>query len=396
MGKTRDEYLKIHWTRYPAFPSAAVKRGRVGAEDMQLESLLEMQMSDSQIKARDVLQNGDLVALLNKNKVLLLAPNLSTRTDVGQWAANKDWQDFLQHVRRYFLGKSFQEVKTPTLVACPGTEPSLDVFETEFREGSKSRRFYLPTSPELNLKKLLAEGAENIFEIAAVFRNGEITPRHRPEFTMLEWYRAFSSLDSIRTDAQQLVAFLAAALNEKPPEKVLSFTVAELFKQHLNFDFKPATSAAELQKLAELHGVDVRSATCIDDYFYLIFMEKLEFKWPAESLVFVEKYPPYQAALARVDSDGWAERFEIYWGGFELANAFHELNDPVVQRQRSAEDLQKKMQSQKPPVALDEKFFQALEFGLPPAGGIALGLERLYMVLRGKKDIGLINRIYEG
>ena len=130
MGKTRDEYLKIHWTRYPAFPSAAVKRGRVGAEDMQLESLLEMQMSDSQIKARDVLQNGDLVALLNKNKVLLLAPNLSTRTDVGQWAANKDWQDFLQHVRRYFLGKSFQEVKTPTLVACPGTEPSLDVFET--------------------------------------------------------------------------------------------------------------------------------------------------------------------------------------------------------------------------------------------------------------------------
>ena len=179
-----------------------------------------------------------------------------------------------------------------------------------------------------------------------------------------------------------------------PPAAVLSFSVSDLFKKHLNFDLRPDTTEAELRALAEHFEVDVKSATCIDDYFYLLFMEKIEFQWPDDALVFVEKYPPYQAALARLDQQGWAERFEIYWKGFELANAFHELNDPVLQRQRSAEDLQKKTQQKKQLVELDEKFFKALEFGLPPSGGIALGLERLYMVFRGKNDIGAISRIY--
>lgn len=395
MGKTRDEFLNLHWTRYPAMPVGAVKRGRVGAAaDLTLESFAQLRMAGLPTKAQDVLQNGDLVAVLNTQEVVLLAPNTTPRIDAGNWAQQKDWQSFLHLVRGFFINKSFQEVKTPTLVSCPGTEPSLDVFETEFRQGADSHRFYLPTSPELNLKKLLAEGAENIFEIAAVFRNGEITPRHRPEFTMLEWYRAYSDLGPIRADCKELISYLAAAMGAPPPAAVLSFSVSDLFKKHLNFDLRPDTTEAELRALAEHFEVDVKSATCIDDYFYLLFMKKIEFHWPDDALVFVEKYPPYQAALARLDQQGWAERFEIYWKGFELANAFHELNDPVLQRQRSAEDLQKKTQQKKQLVELDEKFFKALEFGLPPSGGIALGLERLYMVFRGKNDIGAISRIY--
>jgi lysyl-tRNA synthetase class 2 len=116
-------------------------------------------------------------------------------------------------------------------------------------------------------------------------------------------------------------------------------------------------------------------------------MEKIENQWPKDRLVFVEKYPPYQAALARVGSDGWAERFEAYWQGLELANAFHELNNPVLQRERAEDDLKKKQQLGKKPIELDAEFFAALDYGLPPAAGIALGLERLYMALYRLPDI---------
>ena len=394
MGKIRDEFLQLHWTRYPEMPRESLARGRVQHLSVQHISLKQSPMAGAPvISASEVLRDGDIVAVLPDQSVLLLAPNLSDRSH-GTWAQHKIWQEFLGLVRDFFKNKSFQEVKTPTLVTCPGTEPSIEVFKTEFRLESKRRTYFLPTSPELNLKKLLAEGAEKIFEIAPVFRNSELTLRHRPEFQMLEWYRAYSGLDAIRDDATQLISHLSEKLGCTAPDSVLSFSIAELFLQHLNFNLTPFTTAEELRTLAAKHGVDVSSAGCIDDYFYLIFMEKIEFRWPESALVFVEKYPPYQAALARVDSEGWAERFEIYWRGYELANAFHELNDPVLQRSRALEDLEKKKQSKKSEISLDENFFKALEFGLPPSGGIALGLERLYMVLHNVNDIAGINRIY--
>ena len=270
---------------------------------------------------------------------------------------------------------------------CPGTEPSLDVFETEVFLESKKQKFYLPTSPEINLKKILSTGAERIFEIAAVFRNNEKTDRHNPEFLMLEWYRAFAHLSQIKHDTIELVEYLCDQLKVERPKEVLTFTIPELFKKYCNFDFKPETTMTDLKSLAETLKVDINSAQTIDDYFYLIFMEKIEFQWPADRLVIVEKYPPYQAALARIGKDGFAERFEVYWQGLELANAFHELNDPTLQRQRSNEDLEKKKILNKPIVNLDEEFFKALEFGLPPSSGIALGVERLYMAMKKIKII---------
>jgi lysyl-tRNA synthetase class 2 len=250
---------------------------------------------------------------------------------------------------------------------------SLEPFETEFILGSSQTKLFLPTSPELNLKKLLAEGADRIFEIAPVFRNNESTERHSHEFTMLEWYRSFAHLSTIKLDTIELIEFAADLLKVERPKEVLSFNVAELFKLHCQFDLTPQTSLEELRELAKKLKVDVQSAQSIDDYFYLIFIEKIENRWPQDRLVFVEKYPPYQAALARIGADGWAERFEVYWKGLELANAFHELNNPEVQRARAEEDLRKKTS----------------------AGRKAVGLERLYMALTDTQNISEFKQIFE-
>ncbi len=393
MSKTRDEYLTNHWQKYPEAPRGALKFGRVHQHRLGVQNLAECKAKDDpNFKGSDILIDGDLVAIMPQNQFILLAPNLTKNTgfykfENDPWTKNKNWFEYITHIRIFFKEKRFLDVKTNTLVKCPGTEPSLDVFETEFILGSKTEKFYLPTSPEINLKKLLSAGADRIFEIAPVFRNGEKTQRHNPEFLMLEWYRAYASLSQIKHDMIELIEYLCDQLKIERPKEVLTFSIPELFKKHCDFDLKPETTIEELKSLAVKLNVDTKSATSIDDYFFLIFMEKIEFGWPKDRLVFIEKYPPYQAALARIDKVGWAERFEVYWQGYELANAFHELNDPVLQRQRSNEDLQKKISMNKPVVGLDEEFFQALEFGMPPSSGVALGVERLYMAMKGISDI---------
>lgn len=336
----------------------------------------------------EYLQEGDIVAVISANEILLLAPQkepLPPRTFHEETL--RTWNRYLQGVRDFFNSREFLEVKTPSLVVCPGTEPTLDVFSTDLKIGSAVRKLYLPTSPELHLKKALALGAEKIFELAPCYRNGELTERHQPEFMMLEWYRAYDNLNTIKKDVQDLVHSLCALLDVMPPQSVQSYSVAELFKLHCGFELRTDTTKEELKALAARLNVDVHSAESIDDYFFLIFMEKIEPKLSPEDLIFVEKYPPYQAALARLTADGWGDRFEVYWKGYELANAFHELNHPEIQRLRSAEDIEKKKDLHKEVVALDNEFFQCLEAGMPPSGGIALGLERLFMALFGKHRI---------
>jgi elongation factor P--(R)-beta-lysine ligase len=396
MSKTRDDYLLNHWKQYPEMPRGALRWGRVEQLRLGVQILGEWALKDShKYKAGEVLQDGDLVALMPASELVLLAPNLTLRpARDDQWPEFKRWFEFLTFVRTFFQQKRFQEVTTPTLVVCPGTEPSLEVFETVYENGRQQQKFFLPTSPELNIKKLLAEGAERVFEIASVFRNGEKTEKHEPEFLMLEWYRAFANFSAIKMDMIEFVEQMADQMKVERPVEVLTFTMPDLFRQHCNFDFKPTTTAEELKNLAQKLNVDIQSATTIDDYFYLIFIDKIENKLPNDRLVFVEKYPPYQAALARIGADGWAERFEVYWKGLELGNAFHELNDPAVQRLRSEEDLVKKQLFGKKPIGLDEKFFAALEYGVPPSSGIAVGLERLFMALMNIQKIQQLKKIF--
>lgn len=395
MTHRRDEFLEQHWKAYPECPRGFLQYGRVHQLRLGVNNISDYKLatdSEQTFKASEVLVDGDLIALMSAGQCVLLAPNLTGRSlffkaEDDPWLKKKSFFEYQHLIRQFFKEKRFLEVKTPTLVDCPGTEPSLDVFETQFDLGSQKKKLFLPTSPELHLKKILALGADRIFEIAPVFRNNEKSERHHYEFLMLEWYRSMSYLANIKHDMIELVEYLADKLRVERPKEVLTFTIPDLFKTYCQFDLKPTTSATELKELALRLNVDVQSATTIDDYFYLIFLEKIENKWPLDRLVFVEKYPPYQAALARIDKDGWAERFEVYWQGYELANAFHELNDPALQRQRSLEDLQKKESLGKKNVTLDENFFKALEYGMPPAAGIAVGVERLYMALKNVKSI---------
>ena len=389
MSKRRDEYLEKHWLKYPEMPRGALRYGRSEQMRIGTQNLTEWTFKDApEIKAGDVLLDGDLLALMPSNQLVMLAANRTDRKPkFDKWPEQKKWFYFLTLVRTFFKEKRFQDVKTATLVICPGTEPTIEVFETEFSLGSKKIKFFLTTSPELNLKKLLTEGAERIFEIASVFRDGELTDKHHPEFTMLEWYRAFSNFSAVKMDMIELVEYLSDQMKVDRPLEVLTFSIPDLFLKHCQFELKPSTTEDELKALAVKLNVDVSSAQTMDDYFYLIFMEKIEFQWPSDRLVFIEKYPPYQAALARIGSDGWAERFEVYWNGLELANAFHELNNPDIQRQRAADDLVKKKLSGKKEITLDADFFTALDYGLPPSSGIAVGLERLFMAMHRMNNI---------
>lgn len=325
-------------------------------------------------------------------EVILLAPCL-LETDSKPFAISPvvfKFTEFRQDLREHFRKLGFSELATPTLVNCPGTEPFLDVFSTEFSTGTSAdrprRTYYLPTSPELHLKKALAMGADCVFELRPCFRNGEVSEKHSPEFWMLEWYRAFANLEDLKKDCQQLIKSLTG-LEQLQFSEV---SISELFAQ-LGFELKPDTSTETLKTWCRRLGLKIEGFELWDDLFYLIFVDRIESFLPSQQPLFVVDYPPSQAALARVNERGWADRFELYWRGFEIANAYFELNDPVEQRRRSLADLESRRQLGKSQLVLDEDFFLALQAGLPPAAGIALGVERLFMAANNIDDISQLS-----
>jgi len=386
----RNQYLENQWIRYPAMPENSDLAGRL---ESITEQRIEIQNKGSwPISSKcqfpfQILEKNDLVALEMREgqvqNLTLLAPSLENPVKVSSnQKIQSQWFEFLANIRKFFAGKTFSEVQTPTLVVCPGTEPFLDLFSTQFQQGRKTKKYYLPTSPELHLKKMLAAGYERIFEIRPCFRNGEISERHQPEFWMLEWYRAYSNLEQILQDTLHLIEFLGGRI-----EGFQRKTMADLFKEKLNFNLTPTTSIEELKKLGKSLDLKVQDFQIWDDVFYFIFIEKIEPFLNSEQPLVVEKYPPSQAALARLTEDGWGERFEIYWKGLEICNAFHELNDPDVQTLRFQTDLQQKLCLGKEAPPIDQDFIQALLAGMPPSGGNALGLERLFMALTGIQTI---------
>jgi lysyl-tRNA synthetase class 2 len=327
-------------------------------------------------------QNTNLVF----KKILLLAPCLGQEIlETSDQELFRSWIQFLNQVRQYFINQKFDEIKTPTLVVCPGTEPFLEPFVTEYKFGQTTQEYFLPTSPELSLKKCLARGWHKIFEIRPCFRNGEKSAWHSTEFYMLEWYRSFENLEAIKIDICMLLDDLEFPGWKK--SKLVSLSMADLFKKYLQFELKPNTRASELLSLAAKLNLQAGSDWDFDDIFYLLYIEKIEPRLGEFEFLILEKYPPSQAALARLTSEGWGERFEFYINGVEIANAFHELNDPQIQRLRFEEDLAKKKKYGKRNIPLDENFLLHLEQGMPPAAGIALGLERLFMICAKIRDI---------
>lgn len=405
----RDLFLAHHWSRYIAFRSGDFSKfncGRIcGKESDQLTlrvdleertitarkwaaiSLREPKAAESVPPVTEVLSVGDWIGVDANGEVVLFAPCSKTGVSMLQ-AANsfetkaKAWAAFLARIRQFFAERNFVEVTTPTLARSPGTEPFLDPLKLVIETDQSSLERFLITSPEFSLKRALAAGLPRIFEIAKCFRNKEGGPHHRVEFHMLEWYRSFASLDEIADDTEQLLRCFA------PKVSLQRVTVRELFRDYADCELHASTSRDELASAAARLAVRIDPSDDFADIFHRIFLEKIEPKIAElTSPLLISGYPPSMAALSRISRDGFADRFEIYWRGLELCNAFHELNDPSENLKRFEKDNLEKIRSGRMPVPIDDALMRALDLGVPPSGGIALGLERLFMAVHGISDI---------
>jgi lysyl-tRNA synthetase class 2 len=301
-------------------------------------------------------------------------------------------------IRSFFKGRGFHEVETPILVPKPSTESNLEVFETRLRTATGlDRRAFLIMSPEYSIKKLLAGGMENIFEITRCFRNNEEVSRlHNPEFSMLEWYRTGADYRKIMEDFENLFVQMVKITrgNDGKSLKYLGekydltlpwprVSVTEVFKKYCGVDTETLLDAERFKRKAREKGYQVKEGDTWEQVFYQLFFNEIEpvFK-ETRKPVFVYDYPLAQAALARrkVSDPRFAERFEVFLAGIELGNCFSELTDAAEQRKRLEEEIGERMRLGKTEYPIDEEFLRALEAGFPDTAGIAVGIDRLVML----------------
>jgi len=289
-------------------------------------------------------------------------------------------------IRDFFATRGVLEVETPILSVAGNTEPNIDSFHTDFsgHVDAGGRRRWLRTSPEYPLKRLLAAGVGDCYELGRVFRNGEAGGRHNPEFTMLEWYRVGWDHHRLMHETAELVRQALALVGRTASLRVLSYR--ELFQQHAGVDPFAADEAALRAALGEVH-IDPVGLTR-DDWLDLLMTHRIQPHFDDAVMTAVHDWPASQAALARIraGSPPLAERFELYLGTVELANGYHELNDAHEQRARFNSDLQRRHARGQVQPALDEALLDALP-GLPHCAGVAVGVDRLLMAMNGTPRI---------
>ncbi len=277
-------------------------------------------------------------------------------------------------------------METPLLCQATVTDPHIESFVAQ--EPRQGRARYLHTSPEFAMKRLLAAGSGSIYQVCKVFRQGEAGRQHNPEFTMLEWYRLEFDHHQLMDEVESLVRELLDGYRTLAASH--RFTYREAFQRHAGLD-PLTTSITELQAAAIQHGIEVIGLddSNTDPWLDLLMTHVVEPALPQDGPVFIYDYPASQAALSRVRRSvpPVAERFELYLGGMELANGFHELTDAQEQRQRFVADLATRESTGLPAVPIDERFLAALEEGLPPCAGVALGIDRIVMVASGARTI---------
>ena len=278
----------------------------------------------------------------------------------------------LQDIRAYFSERNVLEVETPLISRAGNTDPEIQSIRTD--TGG-----YLRTSPEFPLKRLLASGSGDIFELGRVFRAAESGRFHNPEFTMLEWYRTGFSYHQLMEEVADLVRFCGRGKFDQWPQQSLSYR--QLFLHHLDLDPFTADSR-ELSATALKHGItdiELGRRQWLDLLISLVIQPAL----PEKGLTFVYDFPAEQAALARIrpETPPLAERFELYLGRTELANGYQELTDASEQRQRFYTENAQREKRAEPVCEVDHHLIAALEHGLPECAGVALGVDRLLMNL---------------
>ncbi|OGT77019.1 MAG: EF-P lysine aminoacylase GenX [Gammaproteobacteria bacterium RIFCSPLOWO2_02_FULL_47_50] len=288
----------------------------------------------------------------------------------------------LEKLRKFMNKHGILEVETPILVDAAVSDPHIESFETalQYPGGRHIRKHFLHTSPEYAMKRLLASGSGPIYQICRVFRDNEIGKYHNPEFTMLEWYRPEYDHHQLMDELDELLQ----VLNFKPAQKK---TYAEVFKEKTDLD--PHTTAlVELQKTATDYGYTAQGderSVLLDFIFSHCVCDHLGHECPH----MIYDFPVVQSALARIrhSDPPVAERFELFIHGLEIANGFHELCDAGEQKKRFVQDNLQREKSGKPEVFIDEKFIEALKYGLPPCAGVAVGVDRLLMAMHHCTDI---------
>ena len=285
-----------------------------------------------------------------------------------------------RRVRAFLDERDVLEVETPILSAAGNSEPNIESFTTLFsgHVDAGARERWLRTSPEYPLKRLLAAGLGDCYELGRVFRNGEAGGRHNPEFTMLEWYRVGWDHRRLAGEAVELVQAALGLVGRQAQVRVCSYR--DLFLDGLGLD--PFTAPLDaLQAPLAASRIDPRGLTR-DDWLDLLITHRLQPAFPHDRITVVHDYPASQCALARIrrEQPPVAERFELYLGPYELANGYHELNDAAEQRARFERDNAVRRTRGLREVPIDEPLLAVLD-ALPDCAGVAMGVERLLMCL---------------
>ncbi len=290
----------------------------------------------------------------------------------------------LARARCYFEHQDVMAVDTPALSRWATSDPGIDSVAVRSRTLGGC---FLGASPEHHMKRLLAAGYPDIYSICRVYRDGEAGPRHAPEFTLAEWYRRGFNLSAIVDDT---VGFIATCLDDASLAKsFVRTTYSEAVKRHAGAD----PLSAGIEELAACAAADERLRRQVGDdrdaFLDLIMAAVVAPTLPTDRLTVISHYPASQASLARLcpDDARVADRFEVYYGPLELANGFVELTDAGEQRRRVDSDLARREQLGRAREAWDRNLLAALEAGLPDCAGVAVGLERLHMVLERTDDI---------
>jgi elongation factor P--(R)-beta-lysine ligase len=276
----------------------------------------------------------------------------------------------LQALRAFLLERDYLEVETPVRLAAPALDTHIDA--------EPSGAAFLRTSPELHMKRLVAEGVSRLFQIGPCFRRGERGRLHQPEYTMLEWYRAGTDYRGVLDDTRALLRAVAAACCTQPAG--LGITRARL---------EAEWAVLSVRDVFRAHAGWNPFDTFDPDRFDMDLVTKVEPALPRDRPVALIDYPEQLAALARCrpERPPVAERWELYLNGVELANAFSELTDPLEQRRRFAACAALRREAGRDVYPMDEAFLVALDAGMPECAGVALGVDRLVMLLAGAASV---------
>lgn len=313
---------------------------------------------------------------------------------VPDWQSTADFDTLktralmLQNIRAFFHARGVTEVETPLLSHYAATDLHLDSLRAAFRDQS----CYLNTSPEYAMKRLLAQWQQPIYQVCKAFRDDELGLNHNPEFTLLEWYQPNYNMMQLMTELTELISMLCAASSITPVFESLSYQQA--FENSVGFN-PHQISAAECHSYALSNAVEIpQGLTATDDvnhWLDWLLMQRVAPVFNKSGFTFLYDYPVAQCALAKIEDNvqqlAVAKRFELFFAELELANGFYELTDAAEQRRRFQLDNQQRAQAGKAVAKMDENLLAALAHGLPDCSGVAVGLDRLLMVLLGLKNI---------